>query len=267
MVWYNLVGINKLGLNRNMRKILVIGASGGIGNTVSEVLLQNEDEVVGTFYQHPENLKNLKDIPNFTEAFVDLKNLGTIVKLKEKFATDAGKLFAIVNCAGIVRFEGKSLDQDIDIWQETIAVNLSGNYYLAKIFSDNLLENGRFIMTSSTDAFFGGSITTSYAASKAGTNSLVKSLSLAMKDRKIRVNAVAPGWVETPMALLNGRDYLNKVASINPLNRNAQPLDIAQTIKFLLSEDAEFINGQTISVEGGYTNQDPTLLLEEDVQK
>jgi 3-oxoacyl-[acyl-carrier protein] reductase len=113
----------------------------------------------------------------------------------------------------------------------------------------------------------GGGITASYAASKAGVNSLTKSLSLLFSSKKIRVNAIAPGWVATRMLKDTGPEFLDKVAGINPLNRIAQPEDIAKLIRFLLSDDSDYINGQVIAIEGGYTNQDPTLLLEEETQK
>jgi NAD(P)-dependent dehydrogenase (short-subunit alcohol dehydrogenase family) len=257
-----LYGFKQMIQSVHMRTVLVIGASGGIGNKVSEVLLAEGYQVYGTFFQRPDNIRNLKSNPNFREFQVDLKSKESVLALK----SEGESLYAIVNCSGIVRFEGKSLEEDFDIWNETIAVNLTGNFLLAKILYDNLSEDGRFIMTGSTDAFFGGSITASYAVSKSGVNSLAMSLSLFMKEKKVRVNALAPGWVETPMALLNGKDYLKKVATINPLQRNAQPLDIAKVVKFLLSDDSSFMNGQTISVDGGYTNQDPTLLIEEEIQ-
>lgn len=98
-----------------------------------------------------------------------------------------------------------------------------------------------------------------------GVNSLTKSLSLLFKDKKILVNSVAPGWVLTKMTEGEGEEFLGKVAEMNPLSRIGKPEDIAKVIKFLLSDDSSYINGQVISVEGGYTNQDPTLLLEEDV--
>lgn len=177
------------------------------------------------------------------------------------------KLFAIVNCAGICEYEGLSLEEDIKIWNKTLAINLSANFILAKLFQSNLDESGRFIMISSTDSYFGGSITASYAASKAGINSLTKSLSLLFQDKKIRVNSVAPGWVDTNMIADNGAEFLSKVAQINPLKRISKPEDISKVIKFLLSQESDYINGQVISVDGGYTNQDPTLLLEEDTQQ
>jgi len=121
-------------------------------------------------------------------------------------------------------------------------------------------------MISSTDSYFGGSITAAYAASKAGINSLTKSLSLQFKDKKIRVNSIAPGWVSTPVIEGNSLEFYKKLAEANPLKKIANPEDIANVIKFLLSSDADYLNGQVITVDGGYTNQDPTLVIEEETR-
>lgn len=249
-----------------MKNILIIGSSGGIGNKVTQKLLKEGFNIIGTYFQHPERVKNLIKTESFVGHCVDLRKTTSINELlrfaKKKF-TD---LYAIVNCSGIVDYEGKNIKKDLEIWKNTIDTNLSGNYYLAKTFHNFLAKNGRFIMISSTDAYFGGAITASYAASKAGVNSLTKSLSLLFQDKQILVNSIAPGWVVTPMIEINGDEFLDKVATINPLRRNAFPKDIADLITFLLSKGASYINGQVISLEGGYTNQDPTLLLEEEIQ-
>lgn len=249
-----------------MKTILLIGSSGGIGNTVAQVLLNAGYKVIGTYFKPIEKIKNLEDKENFSYTQLDVRDINSIKKLFQFVKKETTKLYGVINCSGIVNYENGKLDDDFNVWQNTIATNLSGNFYLSKIFYELLESNGRFIMISSTDAYFGGAITASYSASKAGVNSLTKSLSLAFKDKKIRVNSIAPGWVETPMAEVNGRDFLNKVAGINPLKRNAKPDDVAKMIKFLLSDDSSYLNGQVISLEGGYTNQDPTLMLEEEVQ-
>jgi 3-oxoacyl-[acyl-carrier protein] reductase len=80
----------------------------------------------------------------------------------------------------------------------------------------------------------------------------------------ISVNSIAPGWVNTRMIQDSGEDFLKEVADVNPLKRIADPKDISNLVKFLLKPESEYINGQVITVDGGYTNQDPTLLLEED---
>jgi len=247
-----------------MKNILLIGASGGIGNKTSQLLLDQGYKLTGTYYQDFENVTNLKESPNFVPYELDIKDCDSIKKLADTFDED---LYAIINCSGICKFEADNLDENLKIWQETISTNLIGNYVLAKIFYPKIAEKGRFIMISSTDSFYGGTITSAYAASKAGVNSLTKSLSLLFRDKKIQVNSIAPGWVLTNMIADNGEEFLQKVADINPLKRNALPQDIANLIKFLISEDNSYINGQVISIEGGYTNQDPTLLIEEETNK
>ena len=245
------------------KKILLIGASGGIGNVIANVLLENNYFVIGTYFQHPQNTENLTKYTKYENSFLDLRDINSIKMLSNKFGND---LYAIINCAEIIEFETDNLDNDIKIWNETIAVNLSGNYYLAKTFYKHLLKNGRFISISSTDAFFGGEITASYAVSKAGINSLTKSLSLFFQEKRIRVNSISPGWVEAPMTKINGKEFLSQTAQINPLKRNATPIDVANLVKFLLSDEADYINGQNILLEGGYTNQDPTLLIESNLK-
>jgi 3-oxoacyl-[acyl-carrier protein] reductase len=244
-----------------MKQILLIGASGGIGNKTALDLLAQGYKVIGTYYQDKQNIKNLIENPNFTPHSLNIKDYPS---LKELSNTINGDLYSVINCSGVCLFEGENEESDIQIWKDTLEINLLGNFYLAKIFYPKLENNGRFIMISSTDSFYGGDITSAYAASKAGVNSLTKSLSLLFKDKKINVNSIAPGWVRTSMIQDNGEEFLDKVAQINPLKRIALPQDISNLIKFLISEDSSYINGQVISIEGAYTNQDPTLLIEEE---
>ncbi len=246
-------------MDRSNKTILLVGYSGGIGYKTAEVLLNEGYSVIGAY-----NTRSDKPDPkgNFTKIQVDLRSLDSIKRLHKSLGNKS--LYAIVNASGIVKFEGETIKKDIDIWDETLAVNLSSNFYLSRYFKDNLVENGRFLMISSTDSYYGGSITAAYAASKAGVNSLTKSLSLQLKDKKIRVNAVAPGWVSTPMIEGNSTEFYKKLAETNPLGRIARPEDIANSIKFLLSNDSDYINGQVITIDGGYTNQDPTLLIEDE---
>lgn len=243
----------------NNKTVLLVGYTGGIGYKTTETLLHEGYSVIGT-YNTQSDKTDLKG--DFTKIHLDLRNFDSFNELQEKLKGKA--IYAIINCSGIVKFEGESTEKDIDIWDETLLVNLSSNFYLSKYFKSNLVEGGRFVMISSTDSYFGGSITAAYAASKAGVNSLTKSLSLQMKDKKIRVNAIAPGWVSTPMIEGNSEEFYKKLAETNPLERIAEPKDIANMVRFILSKDSDYMNGQVITIDGGYTNQDPTLLIEEE---
>lgn len=250
-----------------MKTVLVIGANGGIGSQVVRQLLGDGYDIIGTF-SHQSNLtEQFKENVNYHSKQLDISDNNSIKQLANELASENTVLYGVVNCSGIVDFEGKDTDIDIKIWKRTLDINLTGNFLLGKYFYPMIAENGRFIMISSTDAYFGGAITAAYAASKSGVNSLTKSFSLLFSDKKIRVNAIAPGWVMTPMTKPNGKDFLDKVAAINPLKRIASPNDIADLVQFLVSQKSDYINGQTITIDGGYTNQDPTLMLEEETKE
>ncbi|MDD3475078.1 MAG: SDR family oxidoreductase [Candidatus Dojkabacteria bacterium] len=240
------------------KTILVVGASGGIGSQVAKDLVNEGYSVVGTYFDIP------IDNPDIKSIHLDFLSKDSIQNFVKEIKSIDTNLYAIINCAGIVEYEDKNIEEDIKVWDKTIAVNLTSNYILAKYFKDIIEEQGRFIMISSTDAMFGGSITASYSASKAGVNSLAKSLSLLFKDKKISVNAIAPGWVNTRMNEGIGGDFIKKVENLNPQKRIAEPKDISNLVNFLLEPQSEYINGQVINVDGGYTNQDPTLLIEEE---
>ena len=240
------------------KTILVIGAAGGIGSQVAKDLISQGYSVIGTYFDIS------IDIPNIKTLQLDLSSKNSITNFAGEIKSLNTDLYAIINCAGICEYEGESIEKDIEVWDRTIAVNLTSNFVLAKYFKDIIDDRGRFIMISSTDAMYGGPITAGYAASKAGVNSLAKSLSLLLKDKAISVNAVAPGWVNTRMIADTGEEFIKQVAGINPLKRIAEPKDISNLVTFLLKPESEYINGQVITVDGGYTNQDPTLLIEEE---
>lgn len=122
-------------------------------------------------------------------------------------------------------------------------------------------NNGSIVIMSSTDSNFGGKITSAYAASKAGINSLVKSLALQLSDKNINVNCIALGWYDAGMATDN--DLLEYAKKINPQNKNADVSDVSELLMFLSSNGGKYINGQTITLGGGYTLQYPTLIFEE----
>lgn len=240
------------------KTVLVIGASGGIGKQVAKDLIDDGYSVIGTYTNTPIDNSDIKSF------HLDLLSRDSIKSFVEEIKSMDTPIYGIVNCSGIVDYEGENIEEDINVWDKTIAVNLTSNYLLAKYFEESLEEKGRFIMISSTDAVYGGSITASYSASKAGVNSLAKSLCLVFKEKMISVNSIAPGWVNTRMIQDSGEDFLKEVADVNPLKRIADPKDISNLVNFLLKPESEYINGQTITVDGGYTNQDPTLLIEED---
>ncbi len=242
-----------------MNAILVVGASGGIGRIVASHFLSKGYAVFGTNYQ-TDFPAHLLDDENFKGLPLDLKEASQVDELKGQLP----ELDAIVNCAGIVEFEAyNDPSRNLDIWQRTIAVNMTGSYLLFEKLREKIRPTGSYVMISSTDSYFGGKVNTAYAASKAGVNTLTKSLALMYQESKIRVNAIAPGWVETAMMEASGDELIEYAKNINPLRRNGNPQDVANLVEFLISDKAEYINGHVITLDGGYTLQDPTLVFEE----
>ena len=237
------------------KTVLVIGASGGMGKQLSLDLIKDGYSVIGTYNE------TLIDVPNIQTFHLNLLSENSLNAFIEKIKDES--LYGFVNCAGFIEYEGKNVKQDIEVWNKTIKINLTSNYVLAKYLQNSIQENGKFIMISSTDAMYGSSITASYSVSKAGINSLTKSLSLLFKSKTISVNSIAPGWVKTPMIEDTDENFIKAIEKINPTKRIGTPKDISNVVRFLLKEESNYINGQVITIDGGYTNQDPTLLIEE----
>lgn len=242
-----------------MNKILIVGASGGIGRVVAKHFLDQGYAVVGTNFKN--NFQQyLLDNSNFAGKRLDLNSAEQI----EALGVDLSDLTSIVNCAGIVEFEAyNDPEENMNIWRRTVGVNTTGSYLLFEKLRGLIKPGGSYIMMSSTDSYYGGKVNTAYAASKSAVNSLTKSLALMYPDSKVRVNAIAPGWVETAMMEASGDDLIEYAKAINPQKRNGQPQDVANLVDFLISDKASYINGQVITLDGGYTLQDPTLVFEE----
>ena len=140
-----------------------------------------------------------------------------------------------------------------DEWDDVINVHLNGQYLLIKSFIKKMVKNkwGRIINISSTSAALGNKGQANYAAAKAGIEAMSRSLARELGARNINVNCVAPGFVETDMTkdIIDGNEDL--LASQIPLGRLGKPEEIADVVNFLASEEANYITGQTIHVNGG----------------
>ena len=158
----------------------------------------------------------------------------------------------LINNAGITR-DNIMLRMKEDEWDDVINVHLNGQYLLIKSFIKKMVKNkwGRIINISSTSAALGNKGQANYAAAKAGIEAMSRSLARELGARNINVNCVAPGFVETDMTkdIIDGNEDL--LASQIPLGRLGKPEEIADVVNFLASEEANYITGQTIHVNGG----------------
>lgn len=245
--------------------VLVLGASGGIGHGIAKSLCDTY-EVIGTYYQHADSVADLEQHEHFSSCYLDVTSISSLNVLAEVVQDREVPLIGIVNATGVIDFETGST-ADMAVWNQTITTNLTANYQIAQVLLPLVVKTGSFVMLSSTDAQFAAMNTTAYAVSKAGVDSLTKSLALQYGPKQVSVNAVAPGWVETPMMTQTGDELVDYAAQVNPQGRNGTPEDVAYLVQYLLQPETNYLTGQAITLDGGYTNQDVTILREAELQR
>lgn len=241
-----------------MRTILVTGATRGIGRAITEKLISEGHKVYGVYKESGSQAGELAskhgDKVKLLQA--DLSKKEQVAELIEQL--EKVQLDGIINNAGVVHLT-KWDELNFDEWDETLAVNLTAPLKLVHGLRSSLKDGAAVVNISSVDGFCAAFDTVAYAASKAGLISVTKSLAAILGPRNIRVNAIAPGWVETEMTADSMPDESKE---LTPLKRNAKPEEIADVASFLLSEQSSFISGTTVTVDGGLTAVDYTLYKE-----
>ena len=232
---------------KNTKNALVTGVSRGIGRAICERLVTEGFYVYGTYNTGKKEAYELKSKVKKLELFkVDFRSrnqtLAFINKLKDV------TFDAIVNNAGMFELE-RFKKYDLNIWDNTLEVNLNTILLTCTQLQNNIKKGGAIVNISSTDAFIGSFASMAYGASKAALINLTKSLANNFGKKSVRVNAIAPGWIDTGMATQESFE----AAAITPLGRNGKPQEVAEVVNFLISKNASFINGATIVVDGGYT--------------
>jgi 3-oxoacyl-[acyl-carrier protein] reductase len=229
--------------------VFISGASKGIGKTIAYNFAKNNYTVVGTSRQEFEfdnKLENLIPIQldvtsrdDIKACFGDLKNRGLLPNI-------------LINNAGITSDQLFLRMKDSD-WDNVINTNLNGVFNLSKIFIKNMVKNrnGRIINISSISGLMGNPGQVNYSSSKAALNGFTKSLAKELGSRNITVNSVAPGFIETDMTSYLDDSAKNDLIETIPLKRLGRPEDVAELVLFLASEEASYITGQTISIDGG----------------
>ena len=220
--------------------------------------MQSDYFVFGVYNQSDDLARELEDkYPDRVKCLkCNLVNRNEIKELVDKLGDE--QLDGVVNDAGIVPFtEWEELS--FDDWDQVIQINLTAPLMIVHGLRNNLNQGAAIVNIASMDGFYAAFDTISYAVSKAGLINLTKSLSAVLGHNQIRVNSVAPGWVETDMTADTMPD---ESKWMTPLGRNAKPEEVANVVKFLLSEKSSFINAATINVDGGLSAIDYTLKKE-----
>ena len=238
------------------RIAFVTGASRGIGRACALALAAAQNRVVLAARQ----LDKLEEVANEVrtaggEAFVvgiDLSSPDSIKEAFGKASKEFGRIDMLVNNAAITR-DGLALRMKRDDWDAVIQTNLSGSFFCIQQVLPGMVKErwGRIVNITSVVGEAGNPGQANYVASKAGLIGLTKSLAQELASRNITVNAVAPGFVETDMTGVLSDELKAKITESVPLKRIGKPEEIAAAVRFLASEDAAYITGHVLDVNGG----------------
>ena len=238
------------------RVAFVTGASRGIGRTIALTLCRAGFDIVVASPEIEKNEEVAEEIRACSgEAMTINLNVTDPESVKEAFAKslkDKSRIDVLVNNAGVTR-DGIAMRMKQADWDLVLDINLKGAFLCSQQVLPGMMRNrwGRIVNISSVVGQAGSAGQANYAASKAGLIGLTKALAQEMASRGITVNAVAPGYIATDMTAVLPEDVKQKILSSVPLGRMGKPEDIAAAVKFLASEDASYITGQVLAVNGG----------------
>ena len=235
------------------KKIIVTGASGGIGNSIVEKLYNNGANILATGTRI-EKLQELK------EKFKNINILKFDISQHEKIeefinnATEelGGSLDCIVNNAGITK-DNLTIRMSLEEWTKVIDVNLTSTFLMSKYSIKKMLKNksGKIINITSVVGHTGNAGQANYTASKAGIVAMSKSLAIEYAKKNININCISPGFIKTAMTDKIDDKFKEVIISKIPSARLGEPDDVANAVVFLSSTESDYINGETLHVNGG----------------
>ena len=231
-----------------MRKVLISGGTSGIGAGIAAAFATDGAQVVATGATRAEVESALAARPAIEHHVLDVRDGDAVIALVQGL----GELDVVVNCAGVIR---RGQEHEPEAFAQTVDINLNGTMRVCAAARPGLkARRGCIVNTASMLSFFGGGLVPGYSASKGGVAQLTKSLANAYAADGIRDNAVAPGWIATPLtqALQDDPARSAPILARTPLGRWGTPDDIAGPVLFLASAAARFVTGVVLPVDGGY---------------
>jgi len=236
---------------------IVTGAGRGIGHAIA-VRLASEGARVACVSRSDENAKRTADELNSLRAdsakhyAVDVADHAAVQKIGAQILEDFTKIDILVNNAGVTR-DGLAMRMSVEDWDTVINTNLRGAFNFTQAIIRPMIKqrSGRIINITSVIGLIGNAGQTNYAASKAGLIGFTKSLARELASRNITVNAVAPGFITTDMTAGLSDEIKKTIQSQIPLGKTGAPEDVASTVAFLASAEANYITGQVVCVDGG----------------
>ncbi len=234
------------------KNIIITGASGGIGNSIVEKLNEFGANVLasGTKIEKLEELKN-----RFNKIKIlkfDISQSDKIEDFIEDASKELGGLDCIINNAGITQ-DNLAIRMSIEEWKKVIEVNLTSTFLMSKFAIKKMLKNkkGKIVNITSVVGHTGNLGQANYTASKAGIVAMSKSLAIEYAKKNININCISPGFIKTAMTDKLDDKFKEAIISKIPSARLGEPEDIANAVLFLASTQSDYINGETLHVNGG----------------
>ena len=239
--------------NLENKNIIVTGASGGIGNSIIKKLNEAGANILasGTRIEKLEELK--KKFEKIKILKFDISQSDKIEEFIENATSElGGSLDGLINNAGITQ-DNLAIRMSLDEWQKVININLTSTFLMSKFAIKKMLKNksGKIVNITSVVGHTGNLGQANYTASKAGIVAMSKSLAIEYAKKNINVNCISPGFIKTAMTDKIDEKFKEIIVSKIPSARLGEPDDIANAVLFLSSEQSNYINGETLHVNGG----------------
>ena len=231
---------------------IVTGGTRGIGAAISVALSEDGHKVAATYAGNDEAAEAFKTQTRISVYRFDVADFDQCADSVSRIETDLGPVGILVNNAGITR-DGTLHRMDFEQWNAVLQTNLSSCYNMCRNVIDGMRERGfgRIVNIGSVNGQAGQYGQVNYAAAKSGIHGFTKALALEGAAKGVTVNAIAPGYVDTDMVRAVPEKVLEKIIATIPVGRLGYASDIARAVQFLVADDATFITGSTLSINGG----------------
>lgn len=242
--------------------ILVTGASTGVGEGIAQLLFQRGATVFITGRHLEEITKTARSIDITGKKVIalqaDMTSFSQVEKMIETIIAQVGALHGLVNNAGITGPHNTSIvDYEIEDWKSVIDTDINGVFYGLKYGIPAILKSGggSIVNLSSSNGIVGIAGISAYTAAKHAVLGITRSAALEFADKGIRINAIGPGYVDTPKMQMLPDEVREWMANTHPMKRMATREEVAKTVAFLLSDESSFSTGAFYAINGGYTAQ------------